>query len=274
MNTDRIIAHLKYLRPEGIDVAVVLGSGLGRFAESMDAVQRIPASDIPGYPASDVLGHEGALYFGTVGTKRVLAWSGRLHMYEGHGFEAAALPALVAKALGARLLLATNAAGGISHTLKAGDFMLIRDYLVPPVVMQAFGGYLHHAYDGRPVLHAAPSQPAVDALKHAAEAQGESLHEGVYHYVLGPSYETRAEIRMLAAVGADAVGMSTVPELIAAANLNLPWAAISCITNTLHGHLHPHAGHASALHHEDVARVADENGERLARILRAGIANM
>jgi purine-nucleoside phosphorylase len=248
--------------PGPVDVTVTLGSGLREFVNQLENTIKITATSIPGYPDSRVAGHENSIYYGNIARRRILVFSGRLHIYEGCSFEQAAFPALAAAALGSLLFIATNAAGGINPLFSAGDFMLIREYLVPPVAVQEFGSYLIKTAPGAMV--SVPSTMACNVLRKSAEHEGILLHEGSYAYVLGPSYETSAEILMLHKQGADAVGMSTVPELIAASRVKLPWLGISCITNK-----------AAALHspvsHENVTHVAGMNSARLARLLQAFI---
>lgn len=235
-------------------VALVLGSGLGAFAERLEGKQAVPFAALPGFPAAGVQGHEGRVVSGNLGRVRVLALQGRLHGYEGHDPATVALPARLLCALGARALVVTNAAGGCNPAFGAGDLMLIRDHLNltsrNPLEGPNASGLgprfpdLSRAYD--PVLAA--------AAREAAAACGLSLREGVYAQFNGPSYETPAEVRMARLLGADAVGMSTVPEVIAAAHMGVPVCGISCITNLAAGISPTPLSHAEVI---EAARTAE-----------------
>jgi purine-nucleoside phosphorylase len=214
-------------------VGVVLGSGLGAFGERLQ--ERVAYEDIPGMPTAHVAGHPGFLRFGRVGGTHVACLQGRVHLYEGYSAETVVFPVRLLAALGCRAVLLTNAAGGISGGLAAGDRMLIVDHLnltgSNPLVGagQPLGRSpfidMGHAYDARFGELAAVAAADVDV----------ALKRGVYAGLLGPSYETPAEIRMLRAMGADAVGMSTVLEVIALRQLGVRVGAISCITNLAAG---------------------------------------
>lgn len=216
-------------------LGVVLGSGLGAWAEGLDGAVSIPYSEIPGMPVSTVQGHAGKLWLGQSKGVTVACLQGRVHMYEGHEPERAVFGARLLARLGAKAVLLTNAAGGLSPWFAAGDLMLLRDHLNlmfknpligpnDPALGPRFPD-MTNTYD--PALGA--------ATRSAALALGIRLHEGVYAGLLGPSYETPAEIRMLRTLGADAVGMSTVPEAIALRHMRVPVTGISCITNLAAG---------------------------------------
>lgn len=200
-------------------IAIILGSGLGGLAQRITNSVRIPFAKIPGFPEATVAGHEGAVIVGELGAQEVIALSGRFHMYEGHPAPLAGFPVRVMHALGARELFVSNAAGGISSKLKQGDLMVITDHLnlmcSNPLTGPAQPGEqrfpdMSNAYD-----------PALRAALHAAAGKlGITLREGVYAGLPGPSYETPAEIGMLKKLGADAIGMSTVPEVIVARSRN------------------------------------------------------
>jgi len=226
-------------------IAIILGSGLGGLAKKIGEAVRIPFRDIPGFPEATVVGHEGAVITGTLSGRDVVALSGRFHVYEGHSAALAAFPVRVCHALGARELFVSNAAGGISPRLAVGDLMMISDHinlmgtnpLVGPVEeTDARFTDMSDAYD--------PGFRRI--LRNTAEALGISLREGVYGAVLGPSYETPAEVKMLRLMGADAVGMSTVPEVIVARALRMRVVGVSCITNAAAGVT------GAALSHEEV----------------------
>jgi purine-nucleoside phosphorylase len=214
--------------------AIILGSGLGGLGEKIRNAVRIPFARIPGFPEVTVVGHEGAVIVGTLGGCEVIALSGRFHVYEGHPPALAGFPVRVLHACGARELFVSNAAGGISPSLAAGDLMVITDQLNLTFANPLSGPLqegetrftdMTDAYD-----------PALRGGLHAAAGKlGFALKEGVYAGLPGPSYETRAEIRMLRKLGADAVGMSTVPEVIVARALGMRVAGVSCITNLAAG---------------------------------------
>lgn len=259
-------AHAVRARTQEVPaLGVVLGSGLGAWAESLDGALAIPYSEIPGMPVSTVQGHAGRLWIGRSKGVPVVCLQGRVHMYEGHDAERAVFGARLLARLGARAVLVTNAAGGLSPWFAPGDLMLIRDHLNlmgknPLIGMNeaALGPRfpdMTHAYD--PAL--------VGATRAAATALGIRLHEGVYAGLLGPSYETPAEIRMLRVLGADAVGMSTVPEAIALRHMRVPVTGISCITNLAAG-ISPHE-----LSHAEVEEAASCAKPRFVSLVSAWI---
>lgn len=218
----------------GPDVALILGSGLGALADEVDDAVAIPFAEIPGFPKAAVAGHAGRLVIGMLEGVSCAFLQGRFHMYEGHDASTVVLPARMLFALGARTLIVTNAAGGINRTFTAGDLMLIDDHINlmarNPLIGAVLDGEtrfpdMSHAYDPR----------LRSVAERVAAEQGIRLVRGVYAAVLGPSYETPAEIRMLERLGADAIGMSTVPEVIAARARDVPVLGISLITNAAAG---------------------------------------
>ena len=234
--------------------AIILGSGLGGLASRLEGVRRVPFHDVPGFPAAGVVGHAGALLAGTLGGREVLALAGRFHMYEGHGAELAGFPVRVLHALGARTLFVSNAAGGIRRTLRPGDLMRIDDH-INLMWRNPLAGTTQPG-DLRFPDMSAPYDRALGALLHAAARDaGIALAAGVYCGLLGPTYETPAEVRMLERLGADAVGMSTVPETIVARALRMRVAGVSCITNLAAGISPTKLDHAEVL--ETTARVTD-----------------
>ncbi len=226
--------------------AIVLGSGLGDLAGDVADARRVPFADVPGFPPATVEGHAGALLSGALGGRPVLLLAGRFHLYEGHPAPLAAFAVRVVHALGARTLFLSNAAGGVRRTLGPGDLMVIADHLNltgrNPLVGPLQDGDLRfpdmsEPYDGR--LRA--------RLRDAARATGVPVAEGVYAGLLGPSFETPAEVRMLERLGADAVGMSTVPEAIVARALGMRVAGVSLVTNAASGHTGQALTHAEVL---------------------------
>jgi purine-nucleoside phosphorylase len=210
--------------------AIVLGSGLGGLANAIEQPTSVPYADIAGFPTATVAGHSGTLIAGRLAGRRVIALSGRFHMYEGHDAQLAGFPARVLHALGARTLIVSNAAGGVNRLFGAGDLMLIRDH-----INLMFRNPLIGALEPGDIRFPDMSSPYDDALaaiaRDVAREQRTVLREGVYAALLGPTYETPAEVRMLSLLGADAVGMSTVPEVIVARALGMRVLGISCVTN-------------------------------------------
>ena len=244
------------------EIALVLGSGLGALADDVEDAVVISTSDVPHYPESTVPGHAGRLVLGTLGGRPVLVIQGRVHYYEGHSPREVTFPVRLAHALGAKRLLLTNAAGGINPAFGPGTLMLITDHLnltfASPLAGPVGDGEgrfpdMSNPYDADWRIRA----------RNIALTLGIPYREGVYVWTSGPSYETPAEIRTFSKAGADAVGMSTVPEAIQAAALGLPVLGISTITN-------PAAGlNAKALDHEEVLEVGRSVRDRLATWVRA-----
>lgn len=228
--------------------AIVLGSGLGALADRLTDAARVPYAEIPGFHAPGVVGHRGELLRGHLGGREVLLLAGRFHMYEGHPAQVAGFPVRVVHALGARALFLSNAAGGIRRTLVPGDLMVIADHLNLQFRNPLTGA--KEPGDLRFPDMSAPWTPRLQRLlETAARDTGVPLQRGVYAGLLGPTYETPAEVRMLERLGADAVGMSTVPEVIVAAAIGLEVAGVSCITN------HAAGITAQPLHHDEVVEV-------------------
>jgi purine-nucleoside phosphorylase len=252
------------MRPE---VALILGSGLGDLADAIDDPVTLPYSEIPGFAVSTVSGHRGRLVAGRLEGVDVVAYQGRYHAYEGHAPADLAVPVRTAAALGARYLVVTCAAGGVNRGYDAGTLMLLSDHLNlmgrNPLVGPVRAGEtrfpdMTDAYD-----------PALRALaRGVARDLGIEIQEGVYAAVLGPSYETPAEIRMLEGMGADAVGMSTVPEVIAARALGLRVLGIALITNAA-------AGIAGApLDHGEVLEAGVDAASRFQSLVRGILARL
>jgi purine-nucleoside phosphorylase len=232
--TERATQTAKVIRShigsEKPDVAIILGSGLGRLADKIADRKVVPYHEVPGFPSPTVVGHSGAVVAGQLGGKRVVALSGRFHMYEGHDASLAGFPVRVLHELGAPTLIVTNAAGGIRRSFKPGDIMLIRDHINMMFRNPLTGAV--EAGDERFPDMSDPYDPKLGQLaREVAKAQGVALAEGVYCALLGPTYETPAEVKMLTVLGADAVGMSTVPEVIVARARGMRVLGFSCITN-------------------------------------------
>lgn len=261
---DRIREQLGDCRPR---LAIILGSGLGQLADRIQRAANIPYADIPGFPPSTVVGHAGRLVAGSIDGCDVIALSGRFHLYEGHSAAVAGLPVRVAHALGAQDLFVSNAAGGIRATLRPGDLMLIDDHinlmwrnpLVGPVVEgdQRF-----------PDMSAPYDRQLLAMLREVALDSGIPIQEGVYAGLLGPSYETPAEVRMLRWMGVDAVGMSTIPEVVTARAIGMRVAGVSCITNHAAGMTN------ERLSHEEVLDVANRVRGKFERLVRGFVAKL
>ncbi len=247
--------------------AVVLGSGLGGLAEQIERTATIPFRDIPGFPAATVAGHAGALIVGRLDGRVVLALAGRFHMYEGHDVRLAAFPARVVHALGARTLIVSNAAGGVNRTFGSGDLMLIRDH-INLTFRNPLAGRLEPGDVRFPDMSSPYDPELADVARTIAREQGTVLREGVYAALLGPAYETPAEVRMLATLGADAVGMSTVPEVIVARALGMRVLGISCITNLACGLAN------SPITHAEVLDATKHAAHRFASLVRGVVSRL
>lgn len=259
----KAIESLKERAPHRIDVALVLGSGLGAFAENLEEMVAVPFTEIEGMPRSTVEGHAGQFVFGRAAGLSVGVMQGRVHMYEGWTPEEVVRGVRALLSLGAKVLVVTNASGAVSEAVDAGDLVILRDHINlsgrnplvghnDPELGTRFPD-LQNAYDER-----------LRSIAHkAASARGLSLAEGVYCCMLGPSYETPAEIRMLSTLGVDVVGMSTVPEVIAARHMGVRVLGISCATNRA-------AGRPGAiLDHKDVQAVAQKVSSDFVTLLGA-----
>ena len=218
--------------------AIILGSGLGGLAGRIERSVSVPFAEVPGFPTATVVGHAGKLIAGSLAGRRVIALAGRFHMYEGHDAALAGFPVRVLHALGAGALFVSNAAGGIRSSFKPGDLMLITDHL-NLMFRNPLTGPLEPGDVRFPDMSAPYDEALASRLREHARSLGFALQEGVYCGLLGPTYETPAEVRMLSTLGADAVGMSTVPEVIVARALGMRVAGISCITNLASG-ISPH----------------------------------
>jgi len=249
-------------------VGVILGSGLGDFAAAVEDRLEIPYAKIPGFPASAVVGHAGTLVAGTLSGVPVVVLSGRIHFYEGHPMSAVVTPARVLGLLGCRDVVVTNAAGGIDTSYRPGDLMLIADHVnlfgTNPLI-----GPNDEAFGARfPDMSDAYRADLRTLAKAVARRVKVPLREGVYIGVTGPSYETPAEIRAFRALGANAVGMSTVPEVIALAHMGVGVVGVSCITNMAAGVL------KQPLRHDEVLETTRRVKDRFVRLLTALVAAM
>jgi purine-nucleoside phosphorylase len=247
-------------------VAIVLGSGLGFLGDEVEDAVRVPYAKIPGFPQPGVVGHAGELIAGTLAGKNVLAQSGRFHAYEGHEPAVTALPVRVFHALGVRTVLLTNAAGGIRRTFRPGALMLITDHL-NMMGRNPLVGPLVAGDERFPDMSDPYDRELRTLARRVAQEQKIAIEEGVYAGLLGPSYETKAEIEMMKRIGADAVGMSTVPEVIAARACGMKCIGISTITNMAAGLGGATLSHKEVL--ETAERVKGDLGRLVKGIIRA-----
>jgi purine-nucleoside phosphorylase len=258
-------AKIQSFYPDVPSVLIVLGSGLGALADKVCDPKMLSYHDIPGFPEATVTGHAGRMVFGKWDTETVAVMQGRFHAYEGHPPEDIVLPIRVMQKLGVPYLLMTNAAGGLDQRMKAGDLMLIRDHIGLLADSPLRGMNLDEYGPRFPDQTHVYNRHLAELAIRCAHQMGLKLHEGVYAYSRGPQFETPAEIRMLKTMGASAVGMSTVPEAIAAAHGGMRTLAISCITNLGAGILDKPLSHEEVL--EVGQRVAGTVTDLLTRIL-------
>ena len=249
------------------EVAIVLGSGLGPLARRLADPVRLPYREIPGFPSTTVVGHDGELVAGSLGGRMVLAQSGRFHLYEGHEPQVVAMPVRVFATLGIRTLLLTNAAGGVRRTFSRGALMMIADH-VNLAFRNPLIGAVWSGEERFPDM-SDPYDPALRALaREVARERGIRLEEGVYFQFLGPTYETASEVRMAERLGADAVGMSTAVEVIAARARGMRCLAFSTITNPAAGITGERLAHAEVM--EVALRVAGD----LERLVEGVVARL
>ena len=249
------------------DVAIVLGSGLGDFAGTLTEAVSIPYADLPHWPASTVIGHEGRLVVGTLGGKRVAALSGRAHFYEGHDLRTVTFATRVIGRLGVKVLILTNAAGGVNDVDLTPGMLMVMDDHINLLGSNPLVGPNEDQFGVRfPDMTEVYSKRLRALADTVARAQGLRIGHGVYVALQGPSYETPAEIRFLRTIGADAVGMSTVPEAIVARQMGVEVLGISCITNAAAGVL------PQPLNHHEVMEVAQKVRGAFAALLEGIIA--
>ena len=232
------------------DLAIVLGSGLGDFAGTLGDAVSLPYGDLPHWPVSNVIGHEGRLVIGTVGGRTIAALAGRSHPYEGHDMKTVTFAVRVLGLLGVKTLIVTNAAGGVNTSFSQGALMVIDDHINLMGNNPLVGANEDRFGQRFPDMTEVYSRRLRAVADRAADALNFKIPHGVYAALLGPSYETPAEIRYLRTIGADAVGMSTVPETIAARHMGIEVLGISCITNMAAGVL------PQPLHHDEVMETA------------------
>lgn len=260
--------YLKSLIPETPEIAIILGSALGPFANTIEDPIRINYSEIPHFLRSTAPDHAGQLIFGRVAGKYVVCMSGRFHSYEGYDFEQLVIPIRVLKLLGVRAVILTNAAGGVNESYRPGDIMIIKDHIklngASPLRGKNVDEFGPRFFDTSTMY-----TPALRALaKSCAEGTGLTIHEGVYFFMPGPQFETPAEIRAIRILGGDTVGMSTVTEALTAAHCSLPVLALSVVTNMAAGVLD------QPLTEEEVSQTGRMIAERFSTYMKKIVAKM
>ncbi len=256
----QLILKRTQLRPR---IGLVLGSGLGGFADSLTAAARIPYPEIPEFPRSTAIGHAGQLVIGKAGAVPVAAMQGRVHLYEGYSAQQVAFPMRVFARMGIRAVILTNAAGGINRSYQQGALVLIRDHINLQGTNPLVGPNDDRFGVRFPDMTRAYSSEYREIARDEGRNLGMTLHEGVYAAMLGPSYEAPAEINFLRIIGADLVGMSTVTEVIAARHMEMNVLAISCVTNMAAGILD------QPLSHEEVMETGERVKSSFEALLRA-----
>lgn len=250
------------------DVAVILGSGLGKLADEIENKMVIKYSEVPHFPESTVVGHAGEFIFGYIGDKYVMAMNGRFHYYEGHDLKDVTLPIRVMRALGIEKIIVTNAAGGMNPEFEAGDLMIITDHINMIGANPLIGKNYEELGPRFPDMSEAYNRGLIKLAEECAQRINVKVQKGVYVAVSGPNYETPAELRMLRYMGADAVGMSTVPEVIVANHGGMKVLGISCITDmAIPDNLEP-------LDHERVVATAAKATEKFVKLVKEIIKSM
>ena len=250
------------------EAAVILGSGLGDYADGIKIAGTVEYTDIEGFPVSTVKGHKGRFVFGYVGETPVVIMQGRVHYYEGYPMQEVVLPTRLMGLLGAKKLLLTNAAGGINETFQPGDFMMITDHITTAVPSPLIGPNIEELGTRFPDMSEVYSMRLRNVIRDCAKACSIDIKEGVYVQFTGPSYETPAEIRMAKAWGGDAVGMSTACEAMAARHMGLEVCGISCITNMAAGISR------QQLNHQEVQETADRVSKSFKELVTRAVTNM
>lgn len=246
-------------------VALVLGSGLGNYADSMEVKAEIDYSEIRDFPVSTVPGHAGKFIFGYVGEVPVVCMKGRVHYYEGYPISDVVLPARLMKMMGAEILFLTNASGGINPSFKAGDFMLIKDHISCFAPNPLIGANIDELGCRFPDMSKVYDEALQGKIRKAAKENEIPLQEGVYVQLTGPSFESPSEIKMLRTLGADAVGMSTVVEAVAANHMGMKICGISCVANLAAGMTD------NPLTHEEVQEAADKAAPLFKKLITESI---
>lgn len=250
------------------ELALILGSGLGDYADTMDVKETLDYRELDGFPISTVAGHKGRFVFGYAGGVPIVAMQGRVHYYEGYSVQDVVLPTRLMKLMGAKTLFLTNAAGGINPAFHAGDFMLITDHISSFVPSPLIGGNIEELGVRFPDMSEVYSRRLRGIIENSAAKAGVPLQRGTYVQTTGPNYETPAEIRMYGRLGADAVGMSTAIEAMAARHAGMEVCGISCISNLAAGIS------ANPLSHAEVQETADRVAPLFKKLVTQAIADI
>jgi purine-nucleoside phosphorylase len=250
------------------DAGIVLGSGLGNFAQELNVEKEIPYDQIPHFPVSTVEGHHGKLIFGELNGKKIVVMAGRFHFYEGYSADQVVYPIRVMKLLGIRHLLLSNAAGGVNTAFKVGDLMIINDHISFGIVNPLLGKNCEELGPRFPDMSEPYRKDIIQKARTIAASLNIKLHEGVYYGVTGPTFETRAEYKLIQRMGGDAVGMSTVQEVIVAAHMGLPVFAVSVITDI------GIREEDNIITHEEVLQAAKEAEPKLTAIFKQLVAEL
>lgn len=249
-------------------IGIILGSGLGELADEIEDAVIVNYADIPNFPKTTVPGHAGQLICGTLNGVKVLCMKGRFHFYEGHDMKTVAMPVRVMKLLGVKAIIVTNAAGGVNRTFKPGTLMIINDFINFMGDNPLYGPNADEFGPRFPDMTKAIDAGFVQTAKDCAKELDIDIRSGVYMSFRGPNFETPAEIRFASTIGADAVGMSTVPELLTARHCSLPAVGISCITNMAAGIT------GEELTHEEVQETADRVKDQFKGLVKMMITRM
>ncbi|HEY2721563.1 MAG TPA: purine-nucleoside phosphorylase [Chitinophagaceae bacterium] len=267
-NFNETLSYLKSIYPHTPDVGIVLGSGLGNFTDQLEVEKEIDYTNIPHFPISTVEGHKGKLIFGSLSGKRVVCMAGRFHFYEGYEADHVVFPIRVMKLLGIKALFLSNAAGGVNPDLKVGDLMIITDHVSFFTRNPLIGKNIADFGPRFPDMSEPYSKELIQRAQAIAEQRKIKLKEGIYYGVTGPTFETRAEYKLVLALGGDAVGMSTVQECIVANQMKLPVFAMSVITD-----LGIRDGE-NKITHEEVLQAAREAEPHFATIFKEMVASV
>jgi purine-nucleoside phosphorylase len=262
------ITYLKKESPFTPEIAIVLGSGLGNFADSTKRIRTIPISEIPGYPSASVEGHKGLIHFANVDNKKILIFQGRIHFYEGYNLSDCVLPVLLTKKIGCNKIIFTNAAGGINKNLSPGDLMLVESFNSINIKKELTELIGISSIEAKNNFLNCPSSRMNKIFQECSSEKGINLHTGTYWYTKGPTYETPAEIEMIRRFGGDAAGMSTVHEAVFASSLNMEVVIVSCITNMASGISEQKLSHA------EVTETAKNSSEKFTLLLKTAISRL
>ena len=262
------VQYISNKHPHAPEVGIVLGSGLGNFVSEMKVAAEIDYDDIPHFPVSTVEGHHGKLILGELGGKSIIAMAGRFHFYEGYTAAEVAYPIRVMKQLGIKYLLISNAAGGVNASFKVGDIMIITDHISFATVNPLIGVNVPSFGPRFPDMSEPYKKSLIAMAKNIAEKEAIEVKQGVYFGVTGPTFETRAEYKMIRSLGGDAVGMSTVQEVIVANHMGLPVFAMSVITDI------GIRDEENTITHDDVLHAAKDAEPRVTTLFRKLIASL